>query len=113
MRLFKEMFIILLGILAFLYLINPTAGVLEFIPDNLPIIGNIDEGFATAVLLGVMRYYGLDITRLFGRKSTTQPINLGQRNTQNQQGYANVNTQPTDAQYQRLQQEEAQRNRKI
>jgi hypothetical protein len=86
MRLFKEMFIILLGVLAFLYLINPTAGILEFIPDNLPIIGNIDEGFATAVLLGVIRYYGLDVTRLFGgRKSTVQPVNLGQRNAQDSQ----------------------------
>jgi len=33
------------------YLINPTAGILEFIPDNFPIVGNLDEAAATAGLL--------------------------------------------------------------
>ncbi len=66
MRLLKEMFIIGVGFLAFVYLINPTAGWIEFIPDTLPFIGNIDEGFATMVLLSVLRYYGLDLGRLFG-----------------------------------------------
>ena len=84
MRLFKEMFIIFLGVLAFLYLINPTAGFLEFIPDALPLIGNIDEGVMTAVLLGVLRYYGLDFTRFLGKHDTAQTI-PGQ-NPQNSQG---------------------------
>jgi uncharacterized membrane protein YkvA (DUF1232 family) len=33
------------------YIINPTAGFLEFIPDNLPLIGNLDEAGATALLI--------------------------------------------------------------
>jgi uncharacterized membrane protein YkvA (DUF1232 family) len=66
MRLLKEMFIIAIGILAVIYLINPGAGFIEFIPDYIPLIGNIDEGFATMVLLSVLRYYGLDVSRLFG-----------------------------------------------
>jgi hypothetical protein len=113
MRLFKEMFVILIGVLAFIYLINPTAGVFEFIPDVIPVIGNIDEGTASLILISVLRYYGLDLSRLFGgRNGTAQNIpDLGRRNVQNQQGRVNPNTQTTDAQYQRLQQEEAQRKR--
>jgi uncharacterized membrane protein YkvA (DUF1232 family) len=32
------------------YLLNPTFGILELIPDNLPVIGNLDEG-AAAILV--------------------------------------------------------------
>lgn len=38
------------GLIGLVYLLNPTLGVLELIPDNLPVIGNLDEG-AAAVLL--------------------------------------------------------------
>ena len=38
------------GIVGLLYLLNPTMGFLELIPDNLPVVGNLDEG-AAAVLL--------------------------------------------------------------
>ncbi len=69
MRLLKEMFIIFLGIAAAIYLINPTLGILEFLPDNLPLVGNIDEATATALLLSVLGYYGLDLTRIFGRRA--------------------------------------------
>lgn len=34
---------VILGVICVLYLINPTAGVFELIPDNLPFIGNLDE----------------------------------------------------------------------
>ncbi len=53
----KKFLIILLGVIAFIYLINPTAGVFEFIPDNIPIIGNIDEGLATYILLSCIQYF--------------------------------------------------------
>ncbi len=36
---------------ALIYIINPTAGVVEFIPDNVPFFGNIDEATATALLI--------------------------------------------------------------
>lgn len=41
--------IYLLSIIGVVYLLNPTAGVIEFIPDNLPLVGNLDE--AAAALL--------------------------------------------------------------
>lgn len=34
------------GIVGVAYLLNPTAGILELIPDNLPLVGNLDEGAA-------------------------------------------------------------------
>lgn len=40
----------LLSVLGFIYLLNPTAGVIELLPDNLPLIGNIDEGVAALAL---------------------------------------------------------------
>jgi len=40
----------LLSLFGFVYLLNPTAGVIELLPDNLPLIGNIDEGAAALAL---------------------------------------------------------------
>lgn len=40
-----------LGLLGVVYLLNPTFGVFELIPDNLPIIGNLDEGLAFILVL--------------------------------------------------------------
>lgn len=64
------------GILCLVYLINPTAGFFEFIPDNAPFIGNIDEAAVTAALLAVLSYFGMDgsrvvdvMRRLAGRKA--------------------------------------------
>jgi hypothetical protein len=53
----------ILWVLAFLtslfYLVNPGWGVFEFIPDNIPLIGNIDETVATLVILRSMIELGL------------------------------------------------------
>ncbi|MFQ5577453.1 MAG: hypothetical protein ACE5G8_10760 [Anaerolineae bacterium] len=37
-----------------IYLLNPAAGIIEFIPDNLPLLGNLDEGVASFLI-----WYGL------------------------------------------------------
>ena len=52
---------IVVAILCVIYMLNPTAGFLEFIPDNLPVIGNVDEGLIMILLLGCLKYLGLDI----------------------------------------------------
>jgi len=39
-----------------LYLLNPTLGVIELIPDNLPVIGNLDEAGATMLVYYALRY---------------------------------------------------------
>jgi len=67
MRIIKEMFIIGLAGIALLYLLNPTAGFLELLPDNIPFVGNLDEATATLILLNTLRHYGLDLTKIFGK----------------------------------------------
>jgi len=59
----KKIFAALIGLLAALYLLNPSAGFFEILPDNLPLIGNLDEATATMILLAVLRYFGLDLTK--------------------------------------------------
>lgn len=63
----KNILVLLAGLLSLVYLVNPTAGVLELIPDNLPIIGNLDEAAACALILAAFRYYGIDLTSFLGR----------------------------------------------
>jgi uncharacterized membrane protein YkvA (DUF1232 family) len=47
---------ILVGVI---YLLNPSAGFIELIPDNLPVVGNLDEAGATALLLwGLAQFRG-------------------------------------------------------
>lgn len=50
------------GVIALLiggiYLINPTAGLIEILPDVLPFVGNLDEAGATVLLL-----YGINELR--------------------------------------------------
>ena len=61
----KRIFVALAGFLSFIYLLNPTFGVFELLPDNIPLIGNVDDATATMVLLGALRYFGWDLTNLF------------------------------------------------
>jgi len=42
--------IFLVSLIGLLYLLNPTFGFFELIPDNIPFIGNLDEG-AAAILV--------------------------------------------------------------
>ena len=62
------------GLFSLVYLFNPTAGV-DFIPDFLPIVGNLDEAAAATILIAALAYFGLDVTRLFGRASVVDAAN--------------------------------------
>lgn len=55
----------LAAVIAVIYLLNPDAGILELIPDNIPIVGNLDEVAATLLLLKIAAYFGWTP---FGRK---------------------------------------------
>lgn len=61
----KNILVACLGIVSILYLFNIGAGVIELIPDNIPFVGNLDEGGAAILLLMCLRYFGLDLTKLF------------------------------------------------
>ncbi len=58
-------------VLAGIYLANPTAG-MDFIPDFLPGVGNIDEVVATTIFLTCLSRLGINIIphQLPQRKST-------------------------------------------
>ena len=51
----------LAALIGFIYILNPTFGFFELIPDNLPFIGNLDEGVAAIAF-----WYGL--LELFKKK---------------------------------------------
>lgn len=66
----KKFLIFCIGLLALLYLLNPTAGVFEIIPDNLPLVGNLDEAAAVALLLMCLKYFGIDLPNIFRRDAS-------------------------------------------
>ncbi len=41
-----------------IYILNPTMGLFELIPDNIPFIGNLDEGVAFLLIwFGIVEYF--------------------------------------------------------
>jgi len=67
----KKIGIFFLGLLSVIYVLNPTAGFFELIPDYIPIIGNLDEAAAVALLLMCLRYFGYDLPNIFNREQPT------------------------------------------
>jgi len=69
MKLIRDLLVLASGIFSALYLLNISFGVAEFIPDNIPIFGNLDEAAATGLLINCLAYFGLNVGHLFRRKS--------------------------------------------
>ena len=61
----KSIIVTCMGIISLLYLSNIGVGVIEAIPDNIPFVGNLDEGAAAALFLMCLRYFGFDLTKMF------------------------------------------------
>ncbi|RLB61791.1 MAG: DUF1232 domain-containing protein [Deltaproteobacteria bacterium] len=73
----KKPVVVCLGLLATLYILNPTAGFFEIIPDNIPLIGNLDEAAAVALLLMCLKYFGIDLPNIFRRgEADDRTINI-------------------------------------
>ena len=51
----------ILVLLSLVYLINPGSGLVEFLPDVIPFVGNLDEAAATAILLSSLSYFGIEL----------------------------------------------------
>jgi len=64
----KSLAVAAVGIVSFLYLLNPTAGFIEIIPDWYPLIGNLDEATAVALLISALGYFGIQTPDIFGKK---------------------------------------------
>jgi len=71
----KGFFVAIIALFCGFYLLNPTWGFIELIPDNVPFLGNLDEATAAAVLIACLRYFGYDLTR-FWRRKPQQPKSL-------------------------------------
>lgn len=65
----KKFGISILAFTSFIYLLNPTAGIFELIPDNIPFVGNIDEGFAAFILYSCIEYLSGKKIGLFSKSS--------------------------------------------
>ena len=70
----KHYLIIASGILSVLYILNPGFGVFDIIPDNLPIIGNLDEGAAAYVIISVIAYLRGKDFGLFNEKQEATKV---------------------------------------
>ena len=56
----RQILTVLIAILCVVYMLNLTFG-FDLIPDNLAVIGNLDEGLVMILLLACLKYLGLDI----------------------------------------------------
>ena len=63
----KDYFVALLGIVGVLYMLNFGFGVFEILPDNLPVVGNVDEAFALFLVYSSAEYFGWNIKSIFKR----------------------------------------------
>lgn len=63
-RLLQHLIAAGLGILSAIYLLNPGAGAIEFIPDLTPLIGNLDEATALLILIRCLAHFGIDLSFL-------------------------------------------------
>jgi uncharacterized membrane protein YkvA (DUF1232 family) len=50
-----------------LYMVNPTAGIFELLPDNLPVLGNLDEAAILFLMYSAMRYLGMRLPEFIER----------------------------------------------
>ena len=57
----KKVIAVLVACVSALYLINPTLGLFELLPDALPLIGNLDEAFFTLALVSALGALGLEL----------------------------------------------------
>lgn len=63
----KAIRMVVAGLMAIIYLLNPDAGIIELIPDNIPGIGNLDEVAATILLFKVFGHFGWNPFNSFGK----------------------------------------------
>lgn len=63
----KTIIVICIGIISFMTIFRIGQQYIEFIPDGLPWIGNLDEAAAGALFLKCLKYLGLDLTKLFDK----------------------------------------------
>ena len=61
------------------YMVNPTAGFVELLPDNLPIVGNLDEAAVVFIMFAAMRYLGLRLPEFIEKYARVPQLPSGER----------------------------------
>ena len=64
----QDFVVIAAALFAIFYIINPTAGFIELIPDNIPLIGNLDEAGAVFILISALKYFGFELPNIFKKE---------------------------------------------
>jgi hypothetical protein len=59
------------------YIANPTLGVFELLPDNLPGVGNLDEAAVVFIILAAMRYLGMRLPEFVERYARVPELPAG------------------------------------
>ena len=72
MKLIRDLVVLCSGIVSAVYLLNIGFGIVEVIPDNTPIFGNLDEAAATALLINCLAYFGVDLGHFLKRKGAEE-----------------------------------------
>jgi len=80
----QKTFVLIVGSLAALYLINPTMGIFEFLPDNIPLLGNVDEATATLLLISALAFFGIKVPMFFQPKQTTSSTSTKKSSAQSE-----------------------------
>ncbi len=70
----KNILVIVVGLISIIYLLNPGAGIIELIPDNIPLVGNLDEAAAIALLLMCLKYFGIELPDIFSRDKNKDDV---------------------------------------
>ena len=67
-KIIKMIVVLCIGIVSFMTVFEIGQGYIEFIPDGLPWVGNLDEAAAGALFLKCLQYFAIDLTTLFDKE---------------------------------------------
>jgi hypothetical protein len=65
----KTISLVILALSSIIYLLNPKAGIFEALPDNIPVVGNINEGLASFILYSSIEYFRGRQIGFFGQRN--------------------------------------------
>ena len=71
----KDYLVAVVALIGIVYMLNFGFGFVEFLPDNIPIVGNMDEAAALFLVYSSAEYFGINIKSLFTRDGSVKKQN--------------------------------------